>query len=77
MTQECINEYIVYFSCKLVVLAAKYDAMICMGINIDAVLEKIIFIRNLLTVLCIIQDSNCYDILIAEKIAQKINTLLN
>jgi hypothetical protein len=77
MTQDCINEYRVYFSCKLVNLAAKYDKMLCMGINTQVIRDKIIFIRNLLTVLCIILDSNCYDILIAEKIVIKINTLLN
>jgi hypothetical protein len=76
MTQECINEYRVYFSCKLVTLAAKYDKMLCMGINTQAIRDKIIFIRNLLTTLCIIQDSDCYNILIAEKITIKINTLL-
>lgn len=75
MDQDCINNYRAMFSCKLVALAATYDKMLCMGINTQAILDKIIYIRNLLTTLCIIQDSNCYDILIAEKITKQINTL--
>ena len=66
MNQECINKYRVIFSCKLVTLAEKYDKMLCMSMDASA----------LLTTLCIIQDSTCYDILIAEKIVNKINAIL-
>ena len=76
MNQECINKYRVIFSCKLVTLAEKYDKMLCMSMDASALLIRITFARNLLTTLCIIQDSTCYDILIAEKIVNKINAIL-
>jgi hypothetical protein len=76
MTQECIDQNRVMFSCKLVTLAEKYDKMLCMNLDVSSILNKIIFARNLLTTLCIIQDSTCYDITIAEAIVYEIDTVL-
>lgn len=76
MTQTCIDQYRVKFSCKLVSLAEKYDKMLCMNTNTTKILANIILARNLLTTLCIIQDSSCYDITIAEKIINKLNILV-
>lgn len=76
MTQQCINQFRVKFSCKLVSLAAKYDSMLCMNLDTTKILANIVLARNLLTTLCIIQDSSCYCIEIAEKIINKLNTLV-
>ena len=77
MTQHCIDQFRVKFSCKLVSLAAKYDKMLCMNLDTTKTLADIVLARNLLTTLCIIQDSNCYDICVAEKIIGKINNILS
>jgi uncharacterized membrane protein len=76
MTQECINEYRVMFSCKLVLLAEKYDSMLCMSIDASSTLALLTYVRNLLTILCIIQDSTCYDITKSEKVVLEISTVL-
>lgn len=76
MDQTCIDQHRVTFSCKLVILAAKYDKLLCMNLDTSKILAKILLARNLLTTLCVMQDSSCYDIAIAEKIVHKINTLV-
>mgnify|MGYP000341997470 FL=1 len=76
MTQQCIDQFRVKFSCKLVELAKRYDSLLCMNLDTTKTLANIILARNLLTTLCIIQDSSCYDTCIAEKIINKLNTLV-
>ena len=76
MDQICVDRYRVIFSCRLVTLAAKYDKLLCMNLDTTDTLADILMARNLLTTLCIMQDSNCYDITIAEKIINKLNTLV-
>lgn len=76
MTQVCIDQNRVMFSCKLVTLAEKYDKMLCMNLDTSSILNKIVYARNLLTTLCIIQDSTCYNIEIAEAIVYEIDTVL-
>jgi len=77
MTQHCIDRYRILFSCRLVELAKRYDSLLCMNLDTTKTLADIILARNLLTTLCIIQDSNCYDIYVAEKIIGKINNILS
>ena len=52
MTQVCIDQNRVIFSCKLVTLAAKYDKMLCMNLDTSSILSTIVYARNLLTTLC-------------------------
>ena len=77
MTQVCIDQNRVIFSCKLVTLAAKYDKMLCKNLDTSSILSTIVYARNLLTTLCIIQDSSCYNITIAEAILKEVEATLN